>query len=44
MQLDNLNSNQGNIIFSIEDSKTLHLSKEKVEIDKKAGIISWRLI
>ena len=36
MQLDHDNSNEDNILMSIEDLKALRLRKQKIENDKKS--------
>ena len=36
MQFDHFNSNQDDVLMSIEDLKALRFRKEKIESDKKA--------
>jgi len=36
MQFDHLNSNQNDVLMSIEDLRALRLRKKKIESDKKA--------
>ena len=36
MQFDHFNSNQDNVLISIEDFRALRLQKQKIESDKKA--------
>ena len=44
MQFDHFNSNQDDGLMSIEDLRALRLKKQKIESDKKARNIFWRLI
>ena len=36
MQFDHLNSNEDDVLMSIEELRVLHLRKKKIESDKKA--------